>query len=292
MIDIVIPAYNGGAHLEAAVRSVIAQESEQWRLHVVDDASPGRGVRDVVATIDDPRVSCSRNRERLGINAQFNKALTLGTAEHLVVMGEDDEMLPGYVAQVLECLRRFPDAGVVQPGVQVIDDAGRTTLPLGDRVKRWVSFRPGGPTAYTGEDLLVSLLRGNWTYFPSMCWRREVAAPIGFRPEYDVVLDLALLVEVLRRGHAFVVDPRPAFRYRRHVASLSSVQAVDGRRFDEEAAYFRGIAESLADDGMTRAARAARLHLTSRLHAVVRLPAAARARDRVAVRTLLRHVGR
>ena len=82
----------------------------------------------------------------------------------------------------------------------------------------------------------------------------------------DVVLDLALLVDLAFAGEALAYDPRVLFRYRRHDASVSSVQAVDGRRFAEENAFFDGEAQRCAARGWTRAARAARLHVTSRLH--------------------------
>jgi glycosyltransferase involved in cell wall biosynthesis len=292
VIDIVIPAYRGGPLLRRALASVYAQSSGEWRLHLVDDASTGSDVRDALGDVRDSRVSYSRNAGNIGINAQFNRALTLGTSAHVVIMGEDDEMLPGYVAQVTETLDRFPSVAVVQPGVEVIDAEGEVVFPLTDRVKRLLAHKPPVATSYGGEELLVSLLRGNWCYFPSLCWRRDVAGAIGFPPEYEVVQDLALLVEVLRRGHELVVDPRPAFRYRRHDASLSSERALDARRFAEERAYFVSVSRSLAASGMPSAARAARWHLTSRLHAAARMPEAIRSRNPAAMRALLRHLGR
>lgn len=292
MIDIVIPAYAGGQLLAQAMRSVLAQTSDDWRLRVLDDASLDPGMDGLVTGFDDPRISYSRNDENRGINAQFNAALHAGDNDYVVIMGEDDEMLPAYVAQVSTVLARFPEAAIVQPGVQVIDGAGNQVTPIGDRVKRLLAHRPTEPTPYGGEPLMASLLRGNWCYFPSLCWRRDAVRDLGFPREYDVVQDLALLVEVLRRGHQMVVDPRPAFRYRRHGSSLSSERAVDGRRFLEEASYFRDVARSLEADGMHVAARAARWHLTSRLHALLRIPDALRSRDPAAVRTLVRHVAR
>ena len=292
LIDIVIPAFRGGPYLRQAVESVLRQTSPRWRLHVMDDASPGTAIRDLVHEVNDHRVSYERHEANIGINAQFNRALTTGSAAYVVIMGEDDIALPCYVEHVLTCFADFPNAALVQPGVVVIDEDGRPTRPLGDRVKSWLSPRPAQTLELSGEALVTSLLRGNWLYFPSLCWRREAVGARRFPARFEVVQDLALLVEVLRTGHGLVVDPRLAFQYRRHRQSLSSVRAVEGQRFEEERDYFDEAAQVLAAMGWDRAARAARWHLTSRLHALTLLPVAGRNRDTAAVRHLLRHTAR
>ena len=95
-------------------------------------------------------------------------------------------------------------------------------------------------TVLRGEAMATSLYRGNWTYFPSLLWRTDAVRAVGFREGLDVVLDLALLVDLAFAGEALAYDPRVLFRYRRHDASVSSVQAVDGRRFAEENARLMG----------------------------------------------------
>src|SRR5699024_12564350 len=77
-------------------------------------------------------------------------------------------------------------------------------------------------------------------------------------------------------GH-MISDPTLAFLYLRHQASDSSVRALDGRRFDEEARFFAGEADAFGARGWKTAERAARLHVTSRLNALSLLPTAAKA---------------
>jgi hypothetical protein len=139
---------------------------------------------------------------------------------------------------------------------------------LADLVKRRLAPHVDEPTELGGEPLMASLLRGNWAYFPSLCWRREQIASIGFDPSYDMVMDLALLMQVLRDGGSLVVDPQVTFRYRRHDASYSALRALDGDRFADERGFFAREATTLRAAGLTRAERSARLHLTSRLHAL------------------------
>lgn len=289
LFDVLLPYYGDVDHMKASVRSVLAQTGDDWHLTVVDDGYPDPSVATWFGTLDDPRVTYLRNAENLGANLNYVKATSLAVAPHLVVMGADDLMLPGYLARMRAIVSAQPDVAVIQPGVTVIDGQGRPTDPLTDRVKRWSRPRTNAQRVLTGEHLAASLLRGNWTYFPSLCWRTDVVKGLGFRDGLNVVQDLALLMDVTLSGGSLVLDPEPTFAYRRHAGSDSAVRAVSGDRFREEARYFASVADLCGQRGWHRAERAARVHLTSRLHAISLLPAAVEARSASAGVALLRH---
>lgn len=277
--DILMPYYGDVALMQRAVESVLAQSGDDWHLTVVEDHMPDPAPRAWCEGLDFPRLTYLRNERNLGANANFRKALALARGDYVVVMGADDVMLPGYLTRMRAVLDEHPAASVVQPGVTVIDGAGREVRPLTDRVKTLARRGQPDPTLRSGEALAASLLRANWTYFPSLCWRRETAQRIGLREGLDVVQDLALLLDVVLEGGTLVVDPQITFCYRRHAASDSSVRAVSGDRFREEKAFFRDMAGTCAGRGWWRAARAAESHLTSRLHAAALAPRALRTGD-------------
>ena len=291
VVDVLVPYYGDRALLEVAVRSVLAQDDRHWRLHVVDDNPPEvqQDLDHWFAELDDPRVTYSRNLSRLGIAGNFQRCLDLATADRVVFLGCDDELLPSYVGLVRAAVAGHPDVAAVLPGVQVIDEEGRPSAPLADRVKGWLAVPPGTPTG--GEDLAVSLMRGNWTYFPAICWDRERIARHGFRDDLPITLDLALMVDLLLDGGSLLRLADDGFRYRRHAQSLSSLGVGDLARFREEAAFFAECADRFAAAGWPRASRAARLHLSSRLHAATRLPGSVRRGDRRHVRAALAHLG-
>lgn len=289
-IDIMLPHYGDTSYLKTAVRSVIAQDDPDWRLTVVDDSVTDNGLPEWFDSLDDERVRYRRNDHNLGINANFQKCLDLAEHDYFVVMGSDDAMLPDYVSTIRRTTRLHPDADVVQPGVDVIDSEGHVVRPLTDRVKRSL-YAPdtSTPRVMTGEDLAVSLLRGNWTYFPSLCWRREALEGLGFRPGLRVVLDLALMLDLVERGGRLAVVPDVCFHYRRHDASVSSALASLGGRFTEEHDFFLEVADRMDRVGWHHAAKAARLHLSSRLHALLLLPGAVTARQTDSAKVLARH---
>jgi hypothetical protein len=289
MIDVLLPFYGPPEYLFEAVDSVRGQTVDDWRLVVVDDCHPDLSVARWFAELDDPRIEYHRNPTNLGANANYVRALSLARADWFVMMGADDVMAPCYLEVVEAAAALHPDAAVVTCRVDVIDADGRAHSPLVDRVKRLTTPRGPGEQVIRGEDALVSLLRGNWTYFPSLCWRRDRAAACGFRPTFSVVQDLALLVDVLVGGGSLVVAPHVAFDYRRHARSDSARKTVSTDRFTEEARYFATISDELAGRGMARASRAARRYVTSRAHAALVAARALGARDGAGALRLLRH---
>lgn len=289
-VDVMMPFYGDATMMRASVRSVLAQDDPNWRLTVVDD-NPGDN-SDTAAwftELADDRVRYLHNPENLGLTANFNRCLELVEHELMVMIGCDDLMLPGYVGTVLAVYADHPDAGIIQPGVRVIDSAGAPTKTLVDEAKRLL-YRPRFEhrLTLTGEELAVSLLRGDWLYFPAICWRSAALDGLRFDQDLKVIQDLALMMELVLRGERLVADRAVCFEYRRHDASESSATAFDGSRFTEAGAFFADMADRMAAHGWHHAARVARLHLSSRIFALTKLPHAVRARN--GVRPLVRHV--
>ncbi|MEZ0092072.1 glycosyltransferase family 2 protein [Streptacidiphilus sp. EB129] len=289
LFDIMLPYYGDVALMQGAVRSVLAQSDPDWRLTVIDDGREP-GVPEWFAALGDDRVRYQRNPENLGITRNFQKCVDLLELERAVIMGCDDLLHPHYLATVRSLLERHPGIGMVQPGVEVIDGTGLVVDGLADKVKKRL-YAPSvdGSRVMGGEELAASVLRGNWLYFPSICWRSDAVKPVNFRDGLSVIQDLALVIDLLQAGEQMVVDTEVVFQYRRHAISESSVQAFSGTRFTEAERYFHEVAERLDAQGWPKAARAARFHSASRLHALTMLPGALRRGGVDGVRTLASH---
>jgi len=288
-LEIMMPYYGDVGLMQDAVRSVLAQDDPDWRLTVVDDGQEA-GVPEWFAELGDDRVRYFRNERNLGVTGNFTRCLELAEHPLLMLMGSDDLMLPNYVRTVHAVHERFPDAGMIQPGVEVIDGDGNLVKTLADEAKRRLyAPKETGLRLMSGEELAVSLLRGNWLYFPSLCWKTKAITEVGFRDDLKVIQDLALVIDLLERGEQLAVDDTVCFRYRRHMASESSWTAVEGSRFVEARNFFVAVAERMERLGWHRAAKASRAHLSSRLHALTLLPTALRQMNKPGIRTLTRH---
>ncbi|MBN8883427.1 MAG: glycosyltransferase [Salana multivorans] len=290
MHDVMLPFYGRVDHLRQAVASVLAQTDVDWRLVVVDDHYPDESAYEWLASLSDPRIEVYRRESNQGINASFAECVERSRADWVTIFGCDDLMEPGYLAGVRRLAQTWPDATMIHPSTRIIDADGRPVRTLVDWAK--ARYRPSGDGVHLlrGEKLATSVTRGNWMNFPAVAWRGEQLRATGFRPGLNVVQDLALVLDLAEAGGVLVVENgEPTFSYRRHAGSVSSWRAVDGSRFEEERAFFRESAARFRDLGWSRAERAARWHVSSRINAITQLPRALRAGDRAGVSALTRH---
>lgn len=287
MIHVFIPFWGSPDYLYDAVRSVLAQDDPDWRLTVVDDCYP-EDVSRFFAALEDDRVEYRRNAENLGIIGNFQLCQELAEGDYTVFMGCDDLLLPNYVRTVHDVSQEIENVDIIETGVEVIDADGAVHEPLSDRVKNLLRPRGMGTRVLQGEPLARSLFIGDWLYWPSLAFRTESLKQVRFLEEYEIILDVGLILDLITAGGRLAVTDERAFRYRRHAESLSSVALLDGPRLPDERRFFAAQAARMDRRGWPSAARAARLHLTSRLYAAALLPTALRARR--GARDLLLHM--
>lgn len=289
-LQIFLPFWGDPGLLREAVESILAQDSPNWELTVVDDCYPDTSVPEYFASLTDSRVRYVRNETNLGITENYRTCLSMATADLVVLMGCDDVMHPNYVSLIQSAHKDHPEAAIIQPGVQVIDETGMVVKSLADTVKHRIAApKTQTPVELSGEELAVSLLRGNWLYWPSLAFNREAVSKVEFRDGLPIVQDLALVIDMALRDEILVYVPTPAFSYRRHSASASAATLLDGSRFRGDREYAALSRDLVLAKGWHRAARTARFRWLSRAHALSLLPQAAVARSLPAVKTVLRH---
>ena len=289
-LDIFIPYWGDADYMRQTVDSVLAQRNPDWHLTVLDDAYPSSEVQEYVEGVNDPRITYVKKEINEGITANFRTAIHSAKRVVVAVVGCDDVLLPNYVDVILDAHRAFPEASIIQPGIQVINKAGRPSCTLTDFVKqRLLRPRTSAPQLFGGEQLVTSLLHGDWLYWPSLAFRRDRLQQYDFRDGLPVIQDLALIIDMLLGGEDLLVVPDICFAYRRHAESASVSKLVDGSRFEGEREYFELAARLCRQHGWTSAARAAELRLTSRAHAAVLLPRALLARHPRSAAVLARH---
>jgi glycosyltransferase involved in cell wall biosynthesis len=271
--DIALPFYGDVAFLKEAIASVRAQTDPNWRLLVVDDGYPDETLPAWFASLNDSRISYLRNVENLGANGNFQKCLSLVTSEFCVVMGADDILEQDFIEVVSKTILRYPEASIIHPGIKVVDEKNNEISTRSEVIKLKIRKSIDTNRVLFGESLATSLMKGNWMYFPAITWRTRIIQEIGFRPEFNVCQDLGLAMDLIMQGGKMVVIDDEIFRYRRHIASDSSVKAINGERFIDERNFFKVMAADLKSLGWSKAARSARIHSTSRLHAASLIPA-------------------
>jgi len=269
-ITFAIPYYDGIDYLRRAIASVQAQTRDDWECVVVDDAGPESAAA-AVLSLGDPRVRYERNAENLGLGGNWNRALDLAAAPLVTLLHADDELLPGYADAVLRAHGEHPDALAVYTRATVIGPDGDPVFSFPDRVKRVIEGRSRRISVVQGEPGLERLLRGQFIFCPTLCYRRDALGLDPFSTEWRMVLDLDLLAGALLDGRRLVGVPDALYAYRRHDASQTATLTASTERFDEEIAIYDEIAGRAEALGWYRAAAVARAKRIIRLHLAYRI---------------------
>lgn len=120
LVSVVIPTYNRAGLVPAAIRSVLAQTYEKFEIVVVDDGSTDETEAVIRREFgDDPRVRYFR-KENGGVSSARNFGLRQNRGEFVAFLDSDDVWLPGKLELQVECLRRFPLAGMVWTDMDAI----------------------------------------------------------------------------------------------------------------------------------------------------------------------------
>ena len=130
LVSVLMPAYNHGKYVAAAVRSVMAQDWRRIELLVVDDGSCD-GTWGVLQSL---RAECEARFERVEMARQENRGTcaTLGRllaearGEFVGILASDDMYCPGAISALAQRLLGEPGVGLAVGQNELMDDAGRT----------------------------------------------------------------------------------------------------------------------------------------------------------------------
>jgi glycosyltransferase involved in cell wall biosynthesis len=122
-----IPTYNCARYLEAALRSVLAQDPgpEAMQIEVVDDHSIADDPEDVVARLGGGRIDFHRQPKNVGVVGNLNTCLQRSRGEFVHLLHGDDLVLEGFYRTLDDRLREHPDAGAAYCRHLYVDEHGR-----------------------------------------------------------------------------------------------------------------------------------------------------------------------
>jgi GT2 family glycosyltransferase len=254
-LTLAVPYYSGFALFEQTLRSLSAQP--QTRVLIVDDSPAGFSsaqLRTIARSVDARIV---RNAANLGMARSWNRCLDEAETELVTIVHADDLLAPSYSAAVVALAMRS-DAPAVFTGARVIGADGRAAFSVPDLVKRALIPRHAHELVLRGDDALASLLRGNYIFCPSLCYRRS-RMKLRFDPRWRFTLDMDLTVRLLLAGETLVGIPKqPLYHYRRHDQNATARMTAELTRFREESDFYSLVAARAAAQGFPHAARIAR----------------------------------
>lgn len=225
---VAVPTCNGSRHIEATIRSALAQEGVAFDLVVSDDRSDDDTLGRVRRAAGD-RARVEVNGERLGLARNWDRCVALTRTPFVAILHQDDLIHPGHLAAHLAAFG--PSTGLVASGAGVIDDAGAAVGPgvveaggLGGDDRRYP------PGAFAAE-----LAVGNPLRCSAVTIRAEAHRAVGgFDPSYRYVVDWDFWLRVAEAWEVAWVG-RTTASIRWHTASETHSFAAGATDLEETA---------------------------------------------------------
>jgi glycosyltransferase involved in cell wall biosynthesis len=110
--SVLLPTCNRLEYLRYAVESVCRQDHPNWEIVISDNFSED-DIAGYVASLNEPRICYLRTDSLLPVTDNWNNALDHSTGEYIVMLGDDDGLMPGYFTAILDEMKRFADPDFV-----------------------------------------------------------------------------------------------------------------------------------------------------------------------------------
>lgn len=132
-VSIGLPVYNGASYLDRAIETLRSQSWTDWELVVSDNASTDATPQIVARWAErDPRIRLVRNETNIGAWNNFERVVELARGEYFMWAAHDDYWDSQFLAALVGCLEREPDAVLATPQAVHVKKTGEP-LPRVDR---------------------------------------------------------------------------------------------------------------------------------------------------------------
>lgn len=211
-VSVVIPNWNGAAHLPTCLNALRAQTYPLIEVIVVDNASHDGSQALLAAQYPEVRmIALTENR---GFTGACNAGMQAAQGEYVALLNNDTEADPGWAAAVVDAFQRHPDAGLVASKMLLFDErdrfhtAGDLYRVDGRLVNRGVWERDAGQ--YDQEEYVFSACGGSSAY------RRRMLDEIGLLDDdfFFSCEDMDLAWRAQLAGYRCIYTPKAVVYHR------------------------------------------------------------------------------
>ncbi|RUX24911.1 glycosyltransferase [Mesorhizobium sp. M7A.F.Ca.US.011.01.1.1] len=237
LVSVLLPVYNAGPYLAAALGSILRQDYGRLEIIAIDDGSTDNSLEILERCQKaDSRISIV-SRENRGLVATLNEGLALARGELVARMDADDVAYPWRLSRQVALFERRPELGFCGAGVDMLI-RGRIARGKPDPV-----FQFG----------CIPILAMFFTIFmhPTVVYNRKVVddSVLHYDQAYRHAEDFDLFRRLASRYPAAMM-PENLVVYRVHQASVTSRHVTEMRR-----THLRIVAENLEREGLAQATR-------------------------------------
>jgi glycosyltransferase involved in cell wall biosynthesis len=239
-LSVILPNYNHGQYLRAALGAILSQSVRPLEVLVYDDGSTDDSVQ-IIREIagKDPIVRLVADTHKAGPSANFNRGLLETKGDFVYAAASDDYVLPGFFEKSLTLLAQNPGAKIC-----VADLAQFNTVT--GRV-RYLRPRLRPDAGYVSSDEVMNRVASRRVYMyggPTVFNRAALLELGGFSPALKWYADwFCVLVLALRHGACYIPEPLATMRM-----LPGSYSAAGSKNYVVQGQLFRQIFDLLRSE--------------------------------------------
>lgn len=201
-IEVAITTWNRRDTVVRSVDSALAQAREDTRIVVYDNASTD-GTTELLRDRYGEAITVRRWEENRGRHRNMSRPWEESDADRLVMLFDDEELLPGALDELSRALDEHPEAAFAFGRHTLRDGSGRVALESALMAPPW--FRP--PAIEDGLDFIRAVFtRGGYVWICAVMFNLTKVRQERVREQDNPTDDTALLLRCALRGPVAHVD--------------------------------------------------------------------------------------
>lgn len=197
--SVLLPTRNRLEYLRYAVETIRRQDDADWEIVISDNCSEDN-IAGYVQSLADHRVKYFRTQTFVPATENWNNALDRSTGDYVVMLGDDDGLLPGYFSTFKRAFQTFPDPDFVYTSAYFYAYPGVIpNFPAGFLQRDRNRVFPETEPFWLERKRAISLTRGYLNF------RMPVASNMQFS-----LISRRMIKELCRKG-PFFHSPYPDF---------------------------------------------------------------------------------
>jgi glycosyltransferase involved in cell wall biosynthesis len=231
LVSVLVPAYNDGAYLDAALHSLAAQTCGDFEAVVADDGSTDDTAEVTAAwAARDSRFRPLRSESNRGMTENWNAALRAARGELVTKLDADDAAAPDFLSSMAPELADPAVAAAFCRTVECDEQLRPVSAWDGERAFARHGVDPAMRSVKPGNEWLAMSFEDHqlWHSDAFLMRREDLLAIGGWDERWSCASDTDLILRVLERARRVVHVPTVGIRYRRRARSVSARAAADG----------------------------------------------------------------
>jgi len=200
-ISFLLPTRDRLDYLKLAIETVRRQDSPDWEV-VISDNDSTEDVAGYVRSLADSRIRYARTPRPLSVTENWNAALSMSRGDYVLMLGDDDGVLPDYVSEMATLIDRFAQPDVIYTGSFVFTYPGvDPDVPGGFLISNTYAdfFDQSGAAVLLEREQAIAAVR------------RSLNLKLAFNFNMQVFLISRRLIDELRPHGDFFQSPFPDY---------------------------------------------------------------------------------